>query len=125
MSPYIVIKTTPAPGIAGAGFGGDSGAAVSRRAVATLEDARRVAELQCMTVLDARSSEPWTPILDQAISIPEVGGTVGPLPDGMTVRVERVSRHDLWVGAGRPKTRPGFETMLPHLIVAFNEAQRA
>jgi hypothetical protein len=60
----------------------DSGLRVSGRAVATLEEARREAGRACLgsTSLDLRNVE-------QARTLPESGGTVGPLPDGTVIEV--------------------------------------
>jgi hypothetical protein len=52
---------------------------VSRRAVATLE-----------TVLQYGSDQGWRRAIVRAVaSLPESGGTVGPLPDGTVIEVEQ------------------------------------
>jgi hypothetical protein len=57
-------------------------AVLSRREVATLEEARREAGRACLgsTSLDLRNVE-------QARTLPDSGGTVGPLPDGTVIEV--------------------------------------
>jgi hypothetical protein len=97
---------------------------VSRRAVATLDEAHRVAELACMRVLDP--GVPWTPILDAAAGLPEAGGKIGPLPDGTTIEVEGVSLVDLYGRAGFSYDAHGPDAMvgIAQVIAAFNEAQR-
>ena len=63
----------------------------SRRAVATLEEARRMAW---------RTAEFGTWSSDAVTeTLPESGGTVGPLPDGTVIEVEPASWDDL-VGPG-------------------------
>lgn len=67
--------------------------AFTRRAVATLEEARqRVFEVCEDTYGIGRNVE--AQILATR-SITEEGGTVGSLPDGTVIEVKRVSRHDL------------------------------
>jgi hypothetical protein len=59
---------------------------VSRQTVATLEEARRIAGRACLgsTPLNLEN-------IEQARTLPEPGGTVGPLPDGTVIEVERVA----------------------------------
>jgi hypothetical protein len=78
--PYIVI--TERPSQPDAGNSAQRNRSVSRRAVATLEEARREAGRACLgsTSLDLRNVE-------QARTLPESGGTVGPLPDGTVIEV--------------------------------------
>lgn len=94
MSPYIITTTVPVPGIAGAGFGGDKPPAVSRRAVATLEEA-------AYDAIRLMSAE---------------GGTVGPLPDGTTIEVHRANWDALYPAWNASDT-------VHTVIAAFNDAQ--
>jgi hypothetical protein len=59
---------------------------VSRRAVATLEEARSVCRgtVHETHVNGAPVDEPWV----QTDALRESGGTVGPLPDGTVIKVE-------------------------------------
>jgi hypothetical protein len=70
---------------------------VSRRAVATLDAARRA----CLGVLDAAHLQ-GSPVAvyRAAVDLPESGGTVGPLPDGTVIEVERVGWPDIWLKVG-------------------------
>jgi hypothetical protein len=83
---------------------------VSRRAVATLEEARGLAALPCGI------SNPSH--FHQAVRLPESGGTVGPLPDGTVIEVEPVS--DLYLGSAVPHDRYMTES---ELLAAYNTAQ--
>lgn len=67
--------------------------ALSRRAVATLEEARRT----CLGVLDAAhlQGSPLA-VYRAAVDLPESGGTVGPLPDGTRIEVEQRKRSALY-----------------------------
>jgi hypothetical protein len=85
---------------------------LSRRAVATLGEARGLAALSCGI------SNPEH--LRAASRLPESGGTVGPLPDGTVIQVERVTWAELLPMDERP--------LLPHmtqreLLDAYNARQ--
>jgi hypothetical protein len=64
---------------------------LSRRAVATLEGARTSAEESVKAHAVGLIGQ-WR---RQAESLPESGGTIGPLPDGTVIEVERVTWHDI------------------------------
>ena len=70
---------------------------VSRRAVATLEEARQI--VLDFLEFDIAAEQVDADMMDAqyryAEALPESGGTVGPLPDGTVIEVERVSWHDL------------------------------
>lgn len=91
---------------------------VSRRAVATLEEAQAWAHGGMDMFYEA------------ALAIPETGGKVGPLPDGTVIEVEPVAWADLnevtgeipmW-SADRPITD---DVAMRRIIAAFNAAQGA
>jgi hypothetical protein len=83
--PYIV--TTKRPGYRPSRIGYlDDMRVVSRRAVATLEDARAAAQEAC-------SGPDFMGPLEASL-ISESGGTVGPLPDGTVIEVERVDAYN-------------------------------
>jgi hypothetical protein len=87
MSPYIV--TTKRRGYMGLGLV-RSPRVVSRRAVATLEEARDFIYSLC-----AETDVDDERIADDIDRLPESGGTVGPLPDGTVIEVEQVTWHEL------------------------------
>jgi hypothetical protein len=64
---------------------------VSRRAVATLEEARDFIYSLC-----AETDVDDERIADDIDRLPESGGTVGPLPDGTVIEVEQTTREALW-----------------------------
>lgn len=69
-------------------------AARSRQAVATLDEAQDAVAAAMASVEDANpvgagQSSPYNYAL--AWDLPESGGTIGPLPDGTVIEVERVS----------------------------------
>jgi hypothetical protein len=73
---------------------GPTGLAVSRRAVATLEEANTLAT---ETVLKASMTprQRAAHIIAAPFSVPSHGGTVGPLPDGTVIEVEHVAEATL------------------------------
>jgi hypothetical protein len=83
MSPYIV--TTKRRGYMGLGLV-RSPRVVSRRAVATLEEARDFIYSLC-----AETDVDDERIADDIDRLPESGGTVGPLPDGTVIEVEQTT----------------------------------
>jgi hypothetical protein len=118
-------------------------AILSRRAIATLDEAR----IFCTTYISDRwsfrserfakadgdryqpsAAEPY----DFAISLPESGGTIGPLPDGMVIEVEATTWLDLAREAGLPDMRlfarraeldvPGWQRLV---LDAYNARQQA
>lgn len=62
---------------------------VSRRAVATLDEAR---EQYLYNAVAGFHGQPW---LDRVDDIPESGGSIGPLPDGTVIEVEPVTWREL------------------------------
>ena len=112
--PYVITTKRPR------GVYPELGPLVSRRAVATLEEAI----LQTYTSL---ASEPELDEAARAIkALPKSGGTVGPLPDGTVIEVEPIGHYDLWVAAGRPESQSRGEHHMPsrvELVDAFNARQ--
>jgi hypothetical protein len=94
---------------------------VSRRAVATLEEARGLAALPCGI------SNPSH--FHQAVRLPESGGTVGPLPDGTVIEVEpgrgqQRMRQDLREWGVSMDTRDALDdTIVSAWVAAYNAAQ--
>jgi hypothetical protein len=86
--PYVITTKGPStiPGV-----GTLREAVESRRAVATLEEASEA----CCEIIDAipgiDDEHRHDPKLQPAYRLSECGGTVGPLPDGTVIEVERVS----------------------------------
>jgi hypothetical protein len=86
--PYVVTKGKrfhyPDSGVGGVQI-------ESRFAVATLEEARELSVEIVRSNFDAHdpfgNTEP--PLMDDAYGIPEVGGTIGPLPDGTVIEVRK------------------------------------
>lgn len=87
----------------------------TRRAFVSLDRAQRY----CRRELADRGVWETT----EVDALPAEGGTVL-LPDGV-IEVKRIRRYDLWVAAGRPKTEPGYETMVPALCAAYNAAEHS
>lgn len=75
---------------------------MSRRAVATLEEARwdgvRLIQRITQNGSNVEPYEEWHALMD---ALPEAGGTVGPLPGGTVIEVRSASRSDLLDGAVR------------------------
>jgi cell division protein FtsX len=90
VSPYIVTRKRP-----GSYFAGREPQALSRRAVATLEEASRLSEAVVQRVavergenyLEAGYGKFGNDCFNLRTS--EAGGTVGPLPDGTVIEVEQ------------------------------------
>lgn len=83
--PYTITTTEPGHYCMHCGPGActtDAHSRVSRRAVATLDEAR-------VAVSEATGFDPGWPRL-------ESGGTIGPLPDGTVIEVGRASYMTLW-----------------------------
>lgn len=113
MTPYIVTTTEIGP------QGHDPIA--SRRAVATLDEAREGAlteiELGGHGVADFE-------LLKRADTLPESGGTVGPLPDGTLIEVERVEYRALCDCIGEEPLKAKLDGWTaPELVDAFNARQ--
>jgi hypothetical protein len=109
-----------------------TGYIVSRRAVATLEEARIYASTW---ITDRWSSSPafargdgdlyrpeTRPMVAQADALPESGGTVGPLPDGTVIEVEVIWWEDLRERAGLDRDAL---TLDAQTIAAFNAHEAA
>lgn len=116
MSPYIVTTSEPFDAAVHC-----TRPAFTRRAVATLDEAREVIR---QIAWDRPPGQ--TPTPDDAMAIhalPESGGTVGPLPDGTVIEVEAATYDDLLVGT------PGFlnagmlpaRERRPRIIEAYNQ----
>lgn len=78
----------------------------SRRAVATLEETREVADDAVFAAFDRDRKRPgdelpppYMALSIDARDLPESGGTVGPLPDGTVIEVERTGWTDLLMAA--------------------------
>ena len=111
MAPYIVTVRRPPSGRMRV-FRDES-----RRAVATLDEAREIAEGY---VTEKADGEEYNRALDQVEDMPESGGTVGPLPDGTVIEVERREIQSLW-----PHNTDSMDKSDAEIIAAFNEAQGA
>lgn len=114
MMPYIIVtKRTP--------LGSPPGGLihrVSRRAVATLDEARRIAEARAEDERDRQSGfgeEPDDSPVLAARNLPEQGGTVT-LPDGTVIEVEYVDQNALGMMAGLRGSSKG-------AVAAYNAAQ--
>lgn len=98
---------------------------VSRRAVATLEEAKVVAEDTLIAVapagLDADEGER---LLVAITELSESGGSVGPLPDGEVIDVEAWSEIAFRVMCA-DRFISDFDMPLPDLIAAYNAKQAA
>jgi len=119
--PYIIETTSPQK------WGEDTIYAVSRHAVADLEDARHFAH---RTVLygwenfeDALYHGEWIDALSLTRLLTASGSLIGPLPDGTLIEVREVSWADLaeplnWLGKGYVT-----EDDWPAVIKAYNSNQ--
>lgn len=97
-------------------------------AVATLDDAREYVQEITEGGLPDESRQDITRLLLAARDLPDAGGTIGPLPDGTVIEVQRVT----WEGmAFHTNMKPEFVRVLNHggdvdafharMIDAFNE----
>jgi hypothetical protein len=68
----------------------------SRRAVATLDEAREAAHGIVNRAPAGRAEQYTSSPGRDAMTLPESGGTVGPLPDGTIIEVAPVGRDDLF-----------------------------
>lgn len=102
----------------------------SRRAVATIEEAREgIREMFNLGPGDQWGHDRYLPGSGAADDLTESGGTVGPLPDGTTITVEHVD----WMDFERPLVTgdlPDIETFdsddyRASLIDAYNARQEA
>ncbi len=131
--PYIITTTTPEHHetltVQGRNAEAQVGATifetVTRHAVATLDEAQEAAanELYDHAINPGRTSQ--QAFYDGVADLPEAGGTVGPLPDGTVIEVERVGWSRMIEEI--QKTDPAF--MGHHdervFIDAYNAAQEA
>jgi hypothetical protein len=87
--PYVITtkRQTPFGRAGGQTIGGPVDVILSRRAVSTLEDARRA----LWDVLNEYEALP----MQVGAPLREAGGTVGPLPDGTVIEVEQVKWSEL------------------------------
>lgn len=96
---------------------------VSRRAVATLEEAATIPGDAIRQWRDAvPSREKWNAayeLLRAAENLPESGGTVS-LPDGTTIEVEPISWRDLRIAAGYEEIHSDTGRKI---VAAYNAAQ--
>jgi hypothetical protein len=108
MSPYIVTRKRP-----GSYFAGREPQALSRRAVATLEEART------LLIRSEHGCSLSTALLD---TLP---GTVGPLPDGIVIEVEQVKwsalESHVW-SPFLPDAEPP-EMLKAEILAAYNARQ--
>jgi len=104
---------------------------LSRRAVATLDQARAYASEQVVQRsyrADDFNARAWGDLEQSAIDIAEHGGTIGPLPDGTVIEVEQVREAALY-NAIRPSLccpTCGIQRSHvsgSHLIDAYNAVQ--
>jgi hypothetical protein len=124
--PYIVTTKRPAE-LPHGGHPDDYGYPqhVSRRAVATLET-----DELFRVLFDGNRSQNNARVVAQIRSLPESGGTVGPLPDGTVIKVERATWQYL-VDRLYPEFGPsdvrnaeqGDETAQAHILDAYNARQ--
>lgn len=125
--PYIITTTTPPIPPRGRPDH-NMLAGQSRRAVATLEEARQDAR----NIVEDHAQEPgWTDgyvaAREVARTLPESGDTVGPLPDGTVIEVEREGWNDLISAIPDSDSRfpyfPPATADTPEIIAAYNAAQ--
>jgi hypothetical protein len=122
--PYLITTASPpsAPDVS------RSGNIVSRRAVATLDEATvslsevvAKAHFDCPDWLDRRDAyrrDMWA-----LVRTPESGGTVGPLPDRTVIEVEPASWSDLAVAVEYLGRGYVTEAEWPEVLAAFNAKQ--
>jgi hypothetical protein len=91
-----------------------------RRAVATPEEARDRAKAIVIAAMPMATAD-WRSLRAAALTLPESGGTVGPLPDGTVIEVETSSWVHLALGARRDRSlRP-----LPVVEASQGDAEAA
>jgi hypothetical protein len=98
--PYIITtkRQTPFGRAGGQTIGGPVDVIVSRRANATLEDARESARDATAAHCGDYALAEWD---EMALTLPESGGTIGPLPDGTVIEVKWAGLGDLAFAIGR------------------------
>jgi hypothetical protein len=93
---------------------------VSRRAVATLEEAHRLV-WELLPGESVMAHDDWRAAFMLKAAIPESGGTVDPLPDGRVIQIEQVGWPDL---CARVQTRIADPNPSQQAILnAFNAAE--
>lgn len=112
--PYIITTTTyPA--------GSPMPNGQTRRAVATPDEAREDVE-QIAAECQIPDHE-WRGLVDCINTLPESGGTVGPLPDGTLIEVRFESYGNLWKEVTGSKDGQPVDT--GEIIDAYNAAREA
>lgn len=95
---------------------------VSRRAVVTIEQARHDAEL-AMVHAKGDGPMPHRTLILAARTLPEVGGTIGPLPDGTMIEILQISYGSLASACALNAKALDSVGDQSQIITAFNEAQ--
>lgn len=95
----------------------EDGDRYSRRAVATLEDAREHLRCELPGAYEWITDGDYADMMADIVALPESGGTVGPLPDGTVIEVAQVSW--LALGAGLKVENPTDQKILD----AYNAAK--
>jgi hypothetical protein len=100
---------------------------VSRVATATLKEAHDTAREACLYA--PGSVETIAQAVRDVFALPESGGTVGPLPDGSLIEVERVTFNRLaadaaWIAPENDRDYSSAPRHAEQVIAAFNEANR-
>lgn len=126
--PYIITTKRPG-GHVGAARAGAALRVIARRAVATLEDARREGGWIVTASYDHLTDGNRGRFAHALRDLPESGGTVDPLPDGTIIEVERLTWEAL---GGRllhldayPITRWLLERRYAEVVDAYNARQVA
>jgi hypothetical protein len=128
--PYVI--TTKRLHAITADPGCDDYLVISRRAVATPEEAQDGAARIVMDAVNvARDGKgnlfpalSYSPHVFDAQEMTELGGTVGPLPDGTVIKVAPTTYHALWLDTpAEQRSGPYFETDGDQNIAAYNAAQ--
>lgn len=103
----------------------DAGLAVSRCAVATLEEAHETAREACLYA--PGSVETIAQAIREAFALPESGGKVGPLPDGTVIEVERVEWSVLRLAIGMARIGELQKTPegAAEILAAYNAREEA
>lgn len=109
---------------------GWDGERASRRAVATLDEAQNIAQEAIDNgppISSKREWDAWDALYDNVVVLEEPGGTIGPLPDGTLIEVERVDWVDLSrssaIGEQFVDTRRSPTDIGKDIIAAYNAAQ--
>lgn len=92
--------------------------AFTRRAVATLDEAREKAESAVWSAPGYRSEGDFYLDVARCRELPESGGTVGPLPDGTVIEVEATTWRKLAIDAW-----PGVSLIADTMTLLLAEAE--